>query len=44
VGGRELVGKVFAFGLWPTLKPELLPFFNAVRKAVDLDEIPDLTP
>lgn len=43
-GGRELAGKVFAFGLWPTLKPELLPFCNAVRKAVDLDEISDLTP
>lgn len=43
-GGRELAGKVFTLGLWPTLKPELLPFCNAVRKAVDLDEIPDLTP
>jgi putative ATP-dependent endonuclease of the OLD family len=43
-GGRELADKVFTLGLWPTLKPELLPFCNAVRKAVDLDEIPDLTP
>jgi putative ATP-dependent endonuclease of OLD family len=43
-GGRELASKVFTFGLWPALKPELLPFCNAVRKAVDLDEIPDLTP
>jgi putative ATP-dependent endonuclease of the OLD family len=43
-GGRELAGKVFTLGLWPTLKPELLPFCNAVRKAVDLDDIPDLTP
>lgn len=42
-GGRELAAKVFTFGLWPKLKPELLPFCNAVRKAVDLDEIPDLT-
>ena len=42
-GGQELAGKVFTFGLWPALKPELLPFCNAVRKAVDLDEIPDLT-
>jgi putative ATP-dependent endonuclease of OLD family len=42
-GGRELAGKVFTLGLWPTLKPELMPFCNAVRKAVDLDEIPDLS-
>jgi hypothetical protein len=42
-GGRELAGKVFTLGLWPTLKPELLPFCNAVRKAVELDEIADLT-
>ena len=26
------------------LKPQLMPFCNAVRKAVDLDEIPDLKP
>lgn len=43
-GGRELAAKVFTLGIWPTLKPELLPFCNAVRKAVDLDEIQDLTP
>ena len=42
-GGRELAGKVFTLGLWPTLKHKLLPFCNAVRKAVDLDEIPDIT-
>jgi len=43
-GGRELAGKVFSLGIWPTLKPQLMPFCNAVRKAVDLDEIPDLNP
>jgi putative ATP-dependent endonuclease of OLD family len=43
-GGRELADKVFTLGLWPELKPELLPFCNAVRVAVDLDEIPDITP
>jgi len=43
-GGRELAGKVFTLGLWPALKPQLLPFCNAVRKAVDLGELPDLTP
>jgi len=43
-GGRELAAKVFTLGIWPKLKPELLPFCNAVRKAVDLDEIQDVTP
>jgi len=43
-GGRELAEKIFSLGIWPTLKPQLMPFCNAVRKAVDLDEIPDLNP
>jgi hypothetical protein len=43
-GGRELAAKLFSLGLWPALKPQLLPFCNAVRKAVDLDELLDLTP
>jgi len=43
-GGRELAEKIFSLGIWPTLKPQLMPFCNAVRKAVDLDEIPDLDP
>ena len=43
-GGRELAGKIFSLGLWPTLQPQLMPFCNAVRKAVDLAEIPDLNP
>jgi putative ATP-dependent endonuclease of OLD family len=43
-GGRELAAKLFSLGLWPALKPQLLPFCNAVRKAVDLDELADLTP
>lgn len=42
-GGEELAKKVFSLGLWSTLKPELLPFCNAVRKAVELDEIADIT-
>ena len=37
-GGRELAGKVFSLGIWPTLQPQLMPFFNAVRKAVDLEK------
>jgi putative ATP-dependent endonuclease of OLD family len=43
-GGHELAHKVFTLGLWPTLKPQLMPFCNAVRRAVDLDEIADLAP
>jgi hypothetical protein len=41
-GGRELATKVFSLGVWPILKPQLIPFCNAVRKAVDLAEIADL--
>jgi putative ATP-dependent endonuclease of OLD family len=43
-GGMELAGKVFSLGIWPTLRLQLMPFCNTVRKAVDLDEIPDLNP
>jgi hypothetical protein len=43
-GGRELAGKAFSLRLWPSLKPQLLPFCNAVRAAVGLAEIPDLPP
>lgn len=41
-GGRELAGKVFSLGLWPALKPQLLPFCNAVRLALGLPSIEDL--
>lgn len=41
-GGRELAGKVFRLGLWPALKPQLLPFCNAVRVALGLPEVEDL--
>jgi putative ATP-dependent endonuclease of OLD family len=43
-GGRELATKLFTLCIWPKLKPQLMPFCNAVRKAVDLDEISDLNP
>lgn len=42
IGGRELGLKVFSLGVWPTLKPQLMPFCNAVRRAVDLEELQDL--
>lgn len=43
-GGRELCQKMFSLGAWPALRPNLLPFCNAIRKAVDLAEVPDLRP
>ncbi|MGD0680087.1 MAG: AAA family ATPase [Polyangiaceae bacterium] len=42
-GGGELEEKMFRFGIWPKLKVELLPFCNAVRKAVGLSEVAELT-
>lgn len=42
-GGRELAGKMFDLDVWPALKSQLMPFCNAVRRAVELEEIQDLT-
>lgn len=41
-GGRELAIKLFDLGIWPTLKPQLLPFCNAIRAYVRLDPVEDL--
>ncbi len=41
-GGRELAMKIFSLGMWPSMQPKLMPFCNAVRKAVELTEIQDL--
>ena len=41
-GGRELARKMFALDVWPALKPVLLPFLNAVRKAAGQDQVQDL--
>jgi putative ATP-dependent endonuclease of the OLD family len=41
-GGRELAAKVISLGVWSTLEPRLMPFINAVRKAVNLVEIQEL--
>lgn len=43
-GGRELAGKMFTLGLWPTFRQRLVPFCNAVLTAVGLDEIQDIQP
>jgi putative ATP-dependent endonuclease of the OLD family len=43
-GGRELATKMFSLGLWPTLRPQLLPFCNAVRNAVGLPDVEDIHP
>jgi putative ATP-dependent endonuclease of the OLD family len=41
-GGRELADKMFRLDLWSALKSELMPFCNAVKKVLDLPELPDL--
>jgi hypothetical protein len=41
-GGQELAGKVFTIGLWPQIKDQIIPFANAVRRAVMLSEITDI--
>jgi putative ATP-dependent endonuclease of OLD family len=41
-GGREIEDKLFELGLWPTFKADLLPFCNAVRKAIAQSEVEDL--
>jgi putative ATP-dependent endonuclease of OLD family len=41
-GGKELAAKVFSLGLWPDMRDLLLPFLNAIRKALELPEIGDV--
>jgi putative ATP-dependent endonuclease of OLD family len=41
-GGRELAEKVVQLAAWPTLRPKLMPFLNAVRKVAGLPDIEDL--
>jgi len=41
LGGRELEGKVFSLGLWPTFRDILLPFCNAILGAATLPEVVD---
>ena len=41
-GGRELAEKMLALGAWPTLKIQLMPFFNAVRRSAGLQDVEDL--
>ena len=43
-GGRELAAKVFSLRVWPAIRAELLPFCNAVRQAVELDDLLDVKP
>jgi putative ATP-dependent endonuclease of the OLD family len=43
-GGHELAEKMFKLRAWPKLKPQLMPFCNAVRRIVNLGEIEDLDP
>ena len=41
-GGRELAQKLFDLDAWSTLRPELMTFCNAVRRALDLAQLEDL--
>lgn len=41
-GGRELAAKMFALGIWPALRPDLLPFFNAIRASLGQAAIADI--
>lgn len=41
-GGQELADKMFTLDVWPILKTQLLPFCNAVRVAIGLEEQEDL--
>lgn len=43
-GGRELEGLIFTFGMWPLLRPTLLPFCNGIREALGLVPVADLEP
>jgi putative ATP-dependent endonuclease of OLD family len=43
-GGRELAEKTFDLGAWSAVRPQLMPFCNALREAVGLSEILDLAP
>ena len=43
-GGRELAEKLFNLDVWSHLRPQLLPFCNAVRGAINLPNIDDLSP
>lgn len=43
-GGRELAEKLFSLNVWSQLRPQLLPFCNAVRRAINLPNIDDLSP
>lgn len=43
-GGRELFEKAIALSLWAALKPELMPFCNAVRTACGVEEREDIVP
>jgi putative ATP-dependent endonuclease of the OLD family len=40
-GGRELASKMMTLGVWPEIKPKLLPFLNAVRTSLGQSKITD---
>ena len=42
VGGRELATKMFALGVWPSVRGDLLPFFNAIRATLGQAAVTDI--
>lgn len=42
-GGQELAAKMFALDAWHALKPQILPFLNAVRAALGQQSIEDVS-
>ena len=43
-GGRELARKVFDLGVWPELRPTILPFVNKIRETLGEGPIGDVSP
>ncbi|MCY4558972.1 MAG: AAA family ATPase [Chloroflexi bacterium] len=41
-GGYELADKIFELGVWPSVKPLLMPFLNAVRDAIGQSPLSDI--
>lgn len=41
-GGRELARKVFELGVWPKVRPHLMPFVNEIRQSVGQTTIDDV--
>lgn len=41
-GGRELATKMFALGVWPSVRDDLMPLFNAIRATLGQAAVTDI--